>query len=399
MRNTVLGMASLIVAAGVAATPAQADVGIGLVGGITGGTAALAPEMMKSYQFAVKQVNDQGGIKNGEKLIGVVADDGCNAQTGVDAVTKVVNVSQVVGMAGPWCSGVVLAVANSVTIPAGVVLITPAGTSPQITALKDNDLVFRTVPSDEYQGQVLARTLLARGTTKVALSFINNDYGKGLADAFQKEFVAKGGTVAARAAHEENRASYRTDLAQLAKGGADTLVLIDYGDSSGLTVLRESIENDFFKTYVGGEGMKTTATIKTIGSKNLANFYVSSPVSEKSQSLEVFASGFKSAGGDPNATFVSTSYDAVFLLALAIEQTGGDKTKISAALRNLVDAAGESIMPGEWAKAKALIAAGKPISYKGASGTLAFDANGDVPGAYALFKVNGDDFQFVTDMK
>ncbi len=88
--------------------PAMAEVKIGLVGGITGATAGLAPEMYKAYNLAVAQVNEQGGILDGQKFEGVVADDGCNAQTGVDAVTKAVNVSQVIALAGPgaraWCS-------------------------------------------------------------------------------------------------------------------------------------------------------------------------------------------------------------------------------------------------------------------------------------------------------
>lgn len=382
-----------------AALPARADISIGLLGGITGGAAAMAPEIMKSYQFALKQVNDQGGIGKSEKLVGVVADDGCNPQIGADAAAKVVNVSKVIGVVGPWCSGAVLAAANSVTIPAGVVLVTPAGTSPQITKLKDNDLVFRTIPSDEYQGQALARTLIERGTKKVAVSFINNDYGKGLAEAFKKEFEAKGGTIAGYAAHEENKASYRSDIAQLARGGADTLILFDYGDTSGLTVLRESIENDFFKNFVGAEGMKTSAPIKGIGSKNLSAFLVSSPVGTKSKSFDIFNESFKKAGGDPNAVFANTSYDAVFLLALAIEKAGGDKSKIASSLRAVSGAQGEPILPGEWAKAKQLIAAGTAISYRGASGDLNFDAAGDVAGSYALFKVAGDDYAVVTEMK
>lgn len=399
MKKSILKAALLTTALSWSTLPAMAEVKIGLVGGITGATSGLAPEMYKAYNLAVAQVNEQGGILDGQKLEGVVADDGCNAQTGVDAVTKAVNVSQVIALAGPWCSGVVLAVSNAVAIPAGVMVVTPAGTSPAITTLSDKGLVFRTVPSDEYQGQVLARTMLERGTKKIAVAYVNNDYGKGFADAFRKEYEGKGGTIAGFAGHEENRASYRSDLAALASKGADTLLLIDLGDTSGLTMLRESIENDFFKTYVGGEGMKSAQTIKAIGAKNLQNFYVSSPVSQQSDALANFSSAFKKAGGDPNAVFTSTSYDAVFMLALAVEATKGNKAAMPAAFVALTDGKGEPILPGEWSKAKALLDAGKPVDYKGASGSLAFDANGDVPGAYALFKVGASDYEFVSDMK
>ncbi|MFC3209337.1 ABC transporter substrate-binding protein [Aquamicrobium soli] len=391
--------ASLLLGASALATPTLADVNIGLLNGITGGAAAMAPEITKSYQFAVSQINDQGGLLKGEKLVGTLADAGCSPQVAADAATKLVNVTQVIGVVGPLCSGALMAATNSATIPAGVLLISPAATSPEITSLKDNDLVFRTIPSDEYQGQALARTLLDRGTKKVAVSYINNDYGKGIAEAFKKEFEAKGGEIAGYEAHEENKSSYRADLAGLAQGGADTLVLLDYGDTSGLTVLRESIENGFFENFVGAEGMKTSAPIKAIGADNLKTFMASAPVSSKSEALDIFNKAFTEAGGDINSSYVGPSYDAVFLMALAIEKAGGDKAKLSESLRAVSNGEGEPIFPGEWKKAKELIDAGKAIDYKGASGELNFDANGDVPGSYALFRVEGDDWAVETQMK
>ncbi|MEP9371276.1 ABC transporter substrate-binding protein [Mesorhizobium sp. KR1-2] len=399
MKAKHLGLASLLLGASALATPALADVNIGLLNGITGGAAAMAPEITKSLQFAVDQINEQGGVLQGEKLVGIMADDGCSPQVAADAATKLVNVSQVIGVVGPLCSGALMAAANSATIPAGVILISQSATSPEITTLKDNDLVFRTIPSDEYQGQALARTLLDRGTKKVAVSFINNDYGKGIAEAFKKEYEAKGGEISGYEAHEENKSSYRADLAGLAQGGADTLVLLDYGDTSGLTVLREAIENGFFEKFVGAEGMKTSAPIKAIGADNLTTFMASAPVSTKSEALDIFNKAFAEAGGDINASYVGPSYDAVFLLALAIEKAGGDKSKLSESLRAVSNGEGEPILPGEWKKAKELIAGGKAIDYKGASGELNFDANGDVPGSYALFKVAGDDWEVETEMK
>src|SRR3546814_18210870 len=132
-------------------------------------------------------------------------------------------------MVGPFCSGETLAAANTVNIPAGVVMISPSATSPELTTLKDNDLVFRTAPSDSFQGQALARKLLADGTEKVAVAYLNNDYGKGFADAFRLAFAAKGGEIAGFSAHEDGKTSNRTALAELAARGAATTALRDEG--------------------------------------------------------------------------------------------------------------------------------------------------------------------------
>ena len=137
--------AGLLTATALATVPAKADVKIGLIGGVTGPIAAMAPAMMDAAKLAIAQVNEQGGIGAGETLVGVLGDSACNPQNGTDAATKAVNIDGVVGIVGPHCSGAVLAAAGSVTIPAGVVLVTPSGTSPEITGLEDNGTVFRTV--------------------------------------------------------------------------------------------------------------------------------------------------------------------------------------------------------------------------------------------------------------
>ncbi len=392
-------MAALVTTSALCGSAIAAEVTIGLVTGVTGPTAAQGPDMLKAYDLAVQQINAQGGILAGDTLTGVIGDDGCNPKVAADSVCKLVNISGAIAIVGPTCSGALISAANSVTIPAGVLAVTPTGTSPALTTLDDKDLVFRTISSDEYQGQALAGTLLAKGTKTVAVSFINNDYGKGLAESFKAEYEKGGGTLAGYAAHEEGKASFRSDLAELAKGGADTLLIFDYADGAGLTVLREAIENGFFTNYIGADGMKSKTPITALGAENLANFTVSAPIGSASDGLTAFNAALKEAGGDPNAAFVANCYDAVFMTALAIEQAGGDKTKLAASLRAISNGTGEPVGPGEWAKAKELIAAGKAIDYKGASGEVNFDANGDVPGVYGLFNVVGEDYALASEMQ
>lgn len=391
---------SLFAATTLAGAALAQEVKIGVVGGISGPIAALAPPMIQASKLAVEQVNAQGGLLGGQKLAAVIGDSACSQQGGSDAASKAVNVERVVAMVGPYCSGATLAAANTVTIPAGVVLVSPSATSPELTTLKDNDLVFRTAPSDSFQGQALARKLLADGTKKAAVAFLNNDYGKGFAEAFRREFEAKGGEIAGYSAHEDGKASYRSELAELAAKGADTLVLIDYGDGAGMTILRQALENGFFEKFVGGDGMKTDALINALGADNLKDFTTSAPVGAESAGLDVFNDLYKAAGGDESAVYATTSYDATFLLALAIEKAGAaDRSKISQALREVASAPGEVILPGEWEKARQLIAEGKDIDYQGAAGDHEFDANGDVPGVYGLFAVAGNSLKMVSGIE
>src|SRR6185312_12924999 len=145
-----------------------------------------------------------GGVA-GQQLGEDAADDTCTtADTAVASADKLINTDKVVAIVGGLCSGVTIAAANSVAVPAGVVMISPSATSPAVTTLNDKDLVFRTAPSDAYQGEVLARLLIKKNIKDVAITYVNNDYGKGFADSLAAAFTAAGGKVAANVSHEES---------------------------------------------------------------------------------------------------------------------------------------------------------------------------------------------------
>jgi len=383
-----------VAAAMLAATPAAADIKIGSLGAITGPIVSLVKEINLAEQAAIAEINAAGGLL-GEKAVLIEGDTGCSSQQAVDSANKLVNVEQVIGIAGALCSGATIPSASNVAVPAGVVMISPASTSPEITNLKDNDYLFRTAPSDAFQGGVLAKLVLSKGIKKVALSFINNDYGVGLANTFRKEYTAMGGTIAGDQVHEEKKQSYRSELASLSSGGADTLIILAMGEGSGMTIVRQSLESGFFKTFVGADGMLTDKLVEAIGGDNLqGNMFGTTPTSKASAQLDKFKSMYGSGKsfkyGSP---FTAQAYDAVMLIALAAQAAGSkDRTALRDNLRKVSNAPGEVVGPGDWAKAVALLKAGKDINYEGASGSHEFDSRGEVAGVFAEYNVQGSKF-------
>ena len=382
-RKAILGLTASLLALGVSAASAQdAAIKVGLIGGITGPIDSLMPPIANAAKLAVAQVNEAGGIgKNGAKVEMVIGDDGCvDAARASDAADRQVNSEKVAGIVGAMCSGATIAAANSAAIPGGVVMVSPASTSPAVTDLSDNDLVFRTAPSDAYQGEVLARVVKKNGIDNVAVTYVNNDYGTGFAQAFQKAFEANGGKVTVSQAHEDGKADYRAEIGSLASSGADALVVLAYVDGSGGRIVSQARETGDFSTFIGGDGMVGgNLTNVTGGDEKLI---LTRPGGTAALGAEQFATAAKAANIDPAATYTSTSYDASFALLLALEKTGGSREGLGKALREVASAPGEVILPGEWAKAKQLIEAGTDINYEGASGALEFDAKGDVPGSY-----------------
>lgn len=382
-RKAILGLTASLLALGVSAASAQdAGIKVGLIGGITGPIESLMPPIANAAKLAVAQVNEAGGIgKNGTKVEMVVGDDGCvDAARASDAADRQVNSEKVAGIVGAMCSGATIAAANSAAIPGGVVMVSPASTSPAVTDLNDNDLVFRTAPSDAYQGEVLARVVKKNGIDNVAITYVNNDYGTGFAQAFQKAFEADGGKVTVSQAHEDGKADYRAEIGSLASSGADALVVLAYVDGSGGRIVSQARETGDFSTFIGGDGMVGGNLTNVTGSDE--KLILTRPGGTAALGAEAFATAAKAANIDPAATYTSTSYDASFALLLALEKTGGSREGLSKALREVASAPGEVILPGEWTKAKQLIEAGTDINYEGASGALEFDAKGDVPGSY-----------------
>jgi len=368
---------------------------IGSLAAVTGPIANLVPPIIEAEQLAVKQVNDAGGILGGRKLELVVGDTQCNAQASVDAAGKLVNVEQVVAIVGALCSGATIGAASNVAVPASVVMVSPASTSPEITGLEDKDLVFRTAPSDAYQGVVLAKFVKSKGINSVALTFVNNDYGVGLASAFREAYVKEGGTITGDQVHEDKKSSYRSELATLASGKPDALVVLAYAGTSGVTILRQSLENDFFKQFVGADGMRDDILIEQLGAGALkGKLFITQPTSRANPAKGAFDAAFTAAGGDPNSIFVQQSYDSAMLIALAIQKAGStDRAAIKGALRAVAGPPGVKVGPGDWKKAVDLLASGQDIDYEGAAGSLNFDAAGDVAGVIGEYGIEGDTFK------
>lgn len=388
-KTTVSLAAALLLAT--SATALAADTKIGILLGFTGPLDTLSPPMADAANLAAKNINDQGGLLGGN-VVTQTGDDNCvTADMATAAATQLIN-DGAVGIVGAMCSGVTIAAANNVTIPNGVLSITPSGTAAAISTLDDNDLVFRTTPSDAYNSEVFARALVDKGVTELGVTYVNNDYGKGLADNFSAAYTAAGGTITANVAHEEGKAEYRAELGQIAATGTQNLLVLAYANGSGKTVLQQAIESGDFTQYLGADGMVDDVLLEGFPQGALEGFIAMRPAEPTGAGTDAFEAVAEAAGVTIGSTFQQQSYDALFLIALALEKNGGPGDGLSQALRDVANAPGEVVLPGEWSKAVELIKAGTDIDYQGASGPVEFDENGDVAGSVVEMTVKDGAF-------
>lgn len=369
-----------------AASPALAqELKIGALLPLTGDLQSYGEANLNAVRLAEGQINDAGGV-NGSPVAIVVADTQTSPVAGVDAAQRIVNVDGVHGIVGAMGSGVTIPVATSVSSRVGVPTISPSATSPTITTLDDNGFLFRTAPSDSYQGAALASLVSAKGTENVSILYVNNDYGEGLANAFEENFE---GTVSAKVAFEQGAPSYRGEVERADTGDAEALIVIAYPES-GLVIIRQALEGGNFENFIFTDGMKDPTIVEQIGAQFLDGMYGTMAAAADSPQLAAFTEAYSAEYGEPLA-YADGAYDAVMLLALAAAQAGSsDRTAIRDALTAVANPPGEVVGPGEFAKALELIANGSEINYEGAAGSQDFDENGDVPGRIGEWQFDAD---------
>jgi branched-chain amino acid transport system substrate-binding protein len=381
MKNLLMATAATLLA-----TSAIADVNIGNPMAMTGPIPDLNAPIAAAVDLAAANINAQGGMfADGETLNIIRADSACDPVAAVDAVTKLINVNGVTAIVGPVCSGATIAQAESVAIPAGVLTLSVSASSPAITNMEDGtDLMFRAAASDAYQGVALAELAMANGFTDIAVSYANDDYNAAIAEVFVQAYEGMGGTITANEAHEPNKASYRSEVATIG-ATSENLALFSYYGSGGITLMRNALETGAFTNFIGADGMLSDELIEQIGAENLMTSTFTTSASDASTpSFAAWKAIADEAGVPASDPFVANGYDATFMMALAIEAAGNDgREGLSEHLRAIASAPGEIILPGQWAEAKAILAAGGDINYEGAAGNQDFDENGDVAGNFS----------------
>lgn len=361
------------------------DIRIGVILGYTGPIESLTPDMASSADLAFSEASESGKLLDGKTVVGVRGDSTCiDAAAASSAAERLVTADAVSAIMGADCSGVTTAIANNVAVPNGVVMISPSATSPALSTIDDNGFFFRTAPSDARQGQVLADILKDRGINEVAVTYTNNDYGKGLAESFGNAFKVNGGTITITAAHEDGKADYSAEVGALAASGAGHLAVFGYVDQGGKGIIQASVDADAFSGFVMADGMVGESLIEAIGS-DLDGSVATLPGG--ASGADAFADYANSNGVKGDGAFVPESYDAAALLVLAIQAAGSaDRAAIQGSVMSVANAPGEEIGPGELAKALQILADGGEVNYQGAT-RVEFNEVGEVFGSYKELEI------------
>ena len=336
--------------AGAASYSMAADtIKIALAGPVTGAVAQYGEMQFIGAEMAIEQINKAGGV-NGAMLEGVKYDDACDPKQAVAVANKIVN-DEVKYVVGHLCSSSTQP-ASDIYEDEGIMMITAASTSPDITA-RGYQLVFRTIGLDSLQGPTAGNFIADHIKPKtVAVVHDKQQYGEGIATAVKQTLEGKGTKVAVFEGINAGDKDFSSMIAKLKQANVDFVYYGGYHPELGL-ILRQSQEKGLKAKFMGPEGVGNDS-ISQIAQKASEGLLVTLPKSfDADPANKAIVDALKADGKDPSGPFVFPAYSAVEIIAGGIAAAKSeDTTKVA-----------EAIHAG---------------TFKTPTGDLSFDKNGDL---------------------
>lgn len=368
---------------------------IGMVNSLTGSLSAFGQRNKRGKELALSDVND--AKIGGRELDITIEDSQSKQQPGVSAAEKLVNQDGVPFVIGAVGSGVSLAIYQSVIQNTDVVQLSQNSTSPQLSNFPG---LLRMSPTGRTQSTALADIVQQDGHDSVAVTWINNDYGSGIADAFVNAYD---GEVLYNASHDQGQASYSSVVSQMANSGADAWLFVTY-QPEFTTMAQEAYSSGVSDAaqFYGADSVKGPDVLDNTPEGSLENMKVVAPSAALDQeNYKSFASRFESEYGSAPTAWSAYSYDCVVTAALSI-QAADEFTgeALSGTVREVTRPSGQKVFSFE--AASDVLADGgsaSDVDYQGVSGPINLDENGDPVAYLQVFTVSDHSYEstgFVT---
>lgn len=371
--------------------PAEGAIKIGVLQSLTGDLGSYGGPMSDAMKLAVKEINANGGLL-GKQIALLVEDDQTNNVAAVDAVNKLVKVDRVPAIVGATGSGQSMSVID-ITTKSGVLQISSSNTGTDFTNYEDNDLYFRTASSDALQGAAMAKLAQGRGYKTASTIVINNPYGVGFEDVFVKAFEADGGVVLEKIRYDPSQTIFDSEVQKIVASNPEFVMMVSYPETGSL-ILRTAYEKGALKTrpWLLSEGLQADTLAGLVGNDTSGNYIAAglqglAPDQDAGGvAYDAFREKYVAEYGKEPGIYCSNSYDALAVVALAIEQAKNATGRaIADNMRYVANPPGVEV--SDLGEALSLVREGKDINYQGTSGDIAFDEHGDVSGSFIVWTV------------
>ena len=354
---------------------------------LTGDLSDFGPPGEKAANIAADEINKAAQQANADiSSVELLTEDSeTDPQASVTGARKMVDEGASC-IAGEWASADTIPVARSVAIPEGVLEISPASTSDEITGLDDDGLINRTAPPDSFQGPTLANGIervlgTAKGKT-VNVGARNDSYGTGLADSFSAAWKDKGGKIGETVIYDPKAATYDSEAQQIVSGNPDTIVIIDFPETFVKVAPALERTGKWDPTIAWGtDGLASSSLPQDVGPPLVEGMRGTAPgVPSGAPASKAFDKLYTSSAPKnvDRQTFDAQNFDAVVLCYLAAVAAGStDGEDMADEVRNVSAPPGTEYTWQQLSDAIEALQNGDDIDYTGASGPVDMDDAGD----------------------
>ena len=316
------------------AVPADAvEVKIGHVAPLTGPIAHLGKDNENGARLALEEINKAGLTIDGKKVVLTLVpeDDAEDPKTATQVAQKLVD-AKVVGVVGHLNSGTSIP-ASRIYSDAGITQVSPSATNPDYTK-QGFKTTYRLVATDAQQGPALANYVANTLKAKtVAIIDDSTQYGKGLADEFEKTVKAAGMKVVTREASNNKATDFKAILTKI-KGSKPDVIMYGGMDATGGPLTKQAAELGIKAKVVGGDGMCTEKLAELAGEA-----VVNVTCSEAGMALSKMAQGadfqkrYKERFNSEVQIYAPFTYDAVYVIVDSMKRANStDPAKILVAM-------------------------------------------------------------------
>jgi len=304
----------------VAATGAGEEVLLGSFMPNTGSFATFGQSSTKAMRMAVEEINAAGGLL-GKQIKLIVEDDQCKPEEAANAAQKLIQQDKVLCVIGEVASSNSLAAAP-ICQSAQTPMVTPASTNPAVT--ETGDYIFRVCFTDDFQGLVMSRFAreVLKASTAVIFSDVSSDYSKGLSKVFRETFTGSGGRVLAEESYSQVDRDFRAQLTKLKALNADVMYVPGYYSEVAM-ILSQARQLGVTAAALGADGWDSPKLVEIAG-EAAEDGYFSNHYSKDDPNpvVQQFVSSFQAKYGETPDALAALAYDAIRVVAQAIEQAG-----------------------------------------------------------------------------
>jgi branched-chain amino acid transport system substrate-binding protein len=368
--NLVVLMAIALI--GIAAVAhAKETVKLGLITPLTGDVKTFGESSKNAFLMAIEDYSKTGKYQ----IAPFIADDRNDATEGTNAALKLITQDKVAAIIGPLTSKIAIPV-SEIADKNRVPMISNAATSPKVTVYngKRKPYVFRSCFTDPFQGSVVANFALKDLNAKTAavLYDVSNDYSRGLAEFFKATFEKGKGTILGYESYQKDDVDFSALITKIGIKKPEIIFLPDYYNKAAL-IAKQVREKGLKSTLVGGDGWDSPDLIKIGGSAIIGNYFTNHYSPERKDKVaEAFIQKYKQKHGAVPDALAALAYDATQIFLQSLDKAG--KTTPEEVLKVLTDLK----------------------NFKGVTGMISFDKNGDPIKSAVILKVEKDGFKYMT---